>query len=305
MPAHGDETTLVPAAMDIVSVVIPCHNYGRFLGEAIGSARGQEGAEVEVVVVDDGSTDHTKAVAGSFEGVRYLRQEQAGVSAARNHGLAQAEGGLVLFLDADDRLLPGALAALAAALDADPAAVFAFGLHQPIAEDGTPLGPPRRIAPPVDVYAAMLRGDQHPVHTPGVVLYRRQAVEAAGGFESAVNGCEDLDLNLRIARERGSVFVDRPVLEYRQHGSSTVRRSAPMLRSSVRTQRRQRAWVRAHPRYRDDYRAGMRLARSYFGRHLAKDVRREAAAGRWRAALRGFGTLLRWAPRDALNVLRP
>ena len=92
----------------LVSVVIPCFNQARFLGAAIASALAQTHTPVEVVVVDDGSTDDTAAVTARFPGVRYVRQENAGLSAARNTGLGKSRGAYLAFLDADDVLLPRA-----------------------------------------------------------------------------------------------------------------------------------------------------------------------------------------------------
>jgi glycosyltransferase involved in cell wall biosynthesis len=112
----------------LVSVVIPAWNCAAFLGEAIASVLVQEGGPVEAVVVDDGSTDETAAVAAGFgEPVRVLRQAHAGSSAARNRGVAAARGGLLAFLDADDVWPPGKLSLQRAALDADPTLDMVFG----------------------------------------------------------------------------------------------------------------------------------------------------------------------------------
>jgi glycosyltransferase involved in cell wall biosynthesis len=101
------------AEAGLVSVVIPCYNQARFLGEAIESVLSQSYRAFEVVVVDDGSTDNTSEVvaryAGADAGVRLIRQENRGLAGARNRGLAEAEGEYVVFLDSDDRLLPDAL----------------------------------------------------------------------------------------------------------------------------------------------------------------------------------------------------
>jgi glycosyltransferase involved in cell wall biosynthesis len=88
-----------------VSVVIPCYNYAHFLPAAINSALRQTHHNIEVIVVDDGSVDDTAAVAARYgDRIRYIRQENQGLSAARNRGLQAAEGTLIQFLDADDVL---------------------------------------------------------------------------------------------------------------------------------------------------------------------------------------------------------
>src|SRR6266446_9539630 len=93
----------------LVSVVIPCYNQAHFLGEAIDSALAQTYPHLEIVVVDDGSTDNIAAVVARYPGVRYFRQENQGLAAARNTGLRHSVGERLVFLDADDRLMPGAI----------------------------------------------------------------------------------------------------------------------------------------------------------------------------------------------------
>src|SRR5919107_192619 len=94
---------------DLVSVVIPCYNQAHFLSEAIESVLAQTYPYFEIIVVDDGSTDNTSEVAGRYSGVRCIRQDNQGLSGARNSGLRHSKGEYLVFLDADDRLLPQAL----------------------------------------------------------------------------------------------------------------------------------------------------------------------------------------------------
>ena len=92
----------------LVSVVIPCYNSARYLAETIESVRLQTYPRIEIIVVDDGSTDETAKIARS-RGVRYIHQANRGISAARNTGILHSQGQYVLFLDHDDRLLPRAV----------------------------------------------------------------------------------------------------------------------------------------------------------------------------------------------------
>src|ERR687898_3616338 len=107
-------------AAPLVSVVIPCYNQARFLGEAIESVLAQSYPHFEVIVVDDGSTDNTSEVAASYAGVRYIRQENQGLAGARNAGIRRSRGSYLVFLDADDRLLADALEAGLASLEEHP-----------------------------------------------------------------------------------------------------------------------------------------------------------------------------------------
>src|SRR5689334_4764378 len=103
-----------------VSVVIPTYNYGRFIDEAIRSALAQTQPPMEIIVVDDGSTDDTKDVVATFgDKVKYVRQENAGVCAARNRGVAESSGDLIALLDADDVLEPTNLEKQSARFDED------------------------------------------------------------------------------------------------------------------------------------------------------------------------------------------
>src|SRR4029450_1113854 len=104
---HRHATAAVPPPK--VSVVIPCYRQAHFLTEAIASALRQSYSNLEIIVVDDGSPDNTEEVVRRFPGVRYIRQRNQGLAAARNAGVRASTGDFVIFLDADDRLVPGAV----------------------------------------------------------------------------------------------------------------------------------------------------------------------------------------------------
>ena len=106
---HGEPD--LREGLPLVTVVIPCYNQAHFLGEAIESVLSQSYRNFELIVVDDGSTDETSEVASRYERVRLFQQENQGLAGARNRGLGEAKGEYVVFLDADDRLLAGALEA--------------------------------------------------------------------------------------------------------------------------------------------------------------------------------------------------
>ncbi|MFQ5732865.1 MAG: glycosyltransferase family 2 protein [Planctomycetaceae bacterium] len=119
------------------SIIIPTYNYGRYVGRAIASALSQSGGNFETLVVDDGSTDDTPQVVQSFgQRVHYRRHENRGAAATRNRGADLADGDWLLFLDADDRLLPGALDRFRHAVREHPAARMIFGHHVSVSEDG-------------------------------------------------------------------------------------------------------------------------------------------------------------------------
>ena len=157
-----------------VSVIIPAFNAAKYLGEAIDSVAQQTHDHVEIIVVDDGSTDDTAEVAARFGStVRYVRQEQSGAAAARNHGVRVCEGDSLAFLDADDLWEPNKLAIQREAFVADSDLDIVFG-H--VVQFWSPELPP----PP----AEMQRGLGEPMwgHVPGAMLVTRSAFEEIGPF---------------------------------------------------------------------------------------------------------------------------
>jgi glycosyltransferase involved in cell wall biosynthesis len=286
----------------LVSVVIPCHNYGRFLGAAIESVLAQGDESIELIVVDDGSTDDTAEVAARYPDVVYVRQPNLGQAAAQNRGLEAANGEFVLFLDADDESTPGAVEALAGSLRARPDCAFAYGHIDRVDSEGAVLtASPSRSARSQtcleeDPYAYMLRTNNC-LRGGGAVLYRTDLLRRAGGFSLGLGNAQDLDLNLRLAREHPICCVDRVVLRYRFHGGNSTTKFASMLRGMTDAQRGQRDFVQRHPEYRRDYRAGLKRAQSYWGSRLARGALAEVGSGELRTAAGDLATLVRYAPR--------
>jgi glycosyltransferase involved in cell wall biosynthesis len=202
----------VPGGNDL-TVVIPCFNHGRYLGEAVASVLGQEGDDPSLIVVDDGSTEPetAAAIAELPDSAEVIRQANAGPAAARNAGFERAETPYVLPLDADDRLPPGALPLLRAALEADPRAGYAYGVMR-FFEDWS--GEVR--FPGYDPFRLLYR----PI-VGWLGLIRRVAWEEIGGFDAALQGFEDWDFTLgAIDHGWHGHRLDRVVLEYRKHGRS-------------------------------------------------------------------------------------
>jgi len=287
----------------LVSIVIPCYNQALFLAEAIKGALRQTHSRVEVIVVDDGSTDDTRRVASRYAGagVVCLAQANAGTAVARNRGWQASRGELLLFVDADDRLLPDAVARGCAALELAPEVGFVSGHVALIHADGTPDVVPVQDHEPAG-YASLLRWNY--VWTPGVVVYRRSALDATGGFDPRATGSADFDLNLRIARRQPIACHHAVVLEYRQHGANMTRDPALMLRSAVSVRRRERA----HAERRGAavaWRVGLTSAQADFGARLADRIKGDLVQGRYARALGGLACLLRYHPRGLAAMAAP
>ncbi|HEU4735680.1 MAG TPA: glycosyltransferase [Solirubrobacterales bacterium] len=295
----------VPAAAgeapERVSVVIPCFNQAHFLGEAIESVLGQTRSAVEIIVIDDGSGDNTVEVAGRYPGVRYVRQENRGLAAARNAGLEHVDAEFVVFLDSDDRLLPAAIESGLRELGRDPRAVMAAGTWRLIGEDGQglPSTPPE---PPDEVYAALLESCF--ISTPAAVIYRRELFDEIGGFDPAVSASADYDVYLRAAA-RHRVQIHREVVaEYRRHGANMTRNAELIMRSETEVLRRQAALVRDSPELGRARERGLRRSRAYHGQRMVDEIRRQLDAGQREEAIRATLTLARLHPRGVADVIR-
>ncbi|HEU5104454.1 MAG TPA: glycosyltransferase [Solirubrobacterales bacterium] len=263
-----------PDPEELVSVVIPCFRQAHFLPEAIESVLAQDHPEIEVIVVDDGSPDNVEAVAGRYPGVRSLRQENGGLAAARNAGLEQARGRFLLFLDADDRLLPEAIGLGLEQLRGDPEAMMAAGTWKLIGEEGEPIpaDPPRQ---PLEAYPALLESCF--ISTPAAVLYRRELFEEIGGFDSTVSASADYDLYLRTAATHPVRLHSRPVAEYRRHGANMTRDPELIMNAELTVLKRQAGRVAGDEELREALDRGLARSRSYHGARLELLRRQEAA----------------------------
>ena len=165
----------------LISVVIPCYNQGHFLRRGDRERACRRRSASRSIVVDDGSTDDTGAVAAHSRHVRSVTQANRGLAAARNRGLEAATGDFVIFLDADDRLLPGGDRHRRAR--AGRPSRVRDGLR-PLHDDGSrrrPSGPrPSSASSTSDHYASLLRPNR--IWMPAMAIFRREALVAAGGF---------------------------------------------------------------------------------------------------------------------------
>ena len=173
--------------MQLVSVIIPVYNYDRYLGEAIESVIAQTYQQLEVIVVDDGSTDRSEEVARSYakRGVRYCRQSHAGIGPARNKGVELAQGEFIAFLDADDRWPVGKIERQLNAFESDPALEMIFGQALQLQN-----GPEWEAA--VKDYRPAVAG-MVPGMVPGTMLIKRDAFFRVGLFKGELKVGEFID----------------------------------------------------------------------------------------------------------------
>lgn len=202
-----------------VSVIVPVYNAEAFLAEAVANIRQQGWQPLEIIVIDDGSTDGTAEVASNLgEGVRYVRQPNQGPSAARNQGLEMAQGSFIAFLDADDLWQEKKLAAQVGYLRDNPGEDVVLGKTQFMRQAQGAEGEKN--------FEEYLK--------PGIFLnlgsglFRKEVFDKVGKFDPKLTYSEDADWFMR-ARERGVsiAIMDQVVLFYRMHQKNMTRGKTP------------------------------------------------------------------------------
>jgi glycosyltransferase involved in cell wall biosynthesis len=286
-----------------VAVVIPCYNGGRFLREAIESVLHQTWPAVEIAVVNDGSTDDTADIARSYEQVRYVEQRNQGAPAARNAGIRSSSSEFLVFLDADDRLQPHALATGVQALTANPSWAFVSGGVRVIAEDGSAQRVPEHQPRSGDPYIQLLRSNY--IWTPGVVMYRRDVLRTVGGYVTWAGASADYELNVRIARRFPIGRHGQVVLDYRQHPSSMSSDVRYMLKSSVTVRRAERRHACRSAEARQAWQEGIATVQTDYGGRLLTQMKRDLrVAGRRGRALIGVWYVARYYPAGLRRLAR-
>jgi glycosyltransferase involved in cell wall biosynthesis len=223
-----------PRSVPILSIVIPAYNAAPFIEETLQSVFAQLADDHEVIVVDDGSADETQALLKGMTDPRLkiLRQDNLGVSAARNRGMAAAAGEFLLFLDADDILAPGALARCLDHFAAHPDTVLVYGEAikfrgdppQPDADHAVAWGALRYSRPSGDALWHVLTGN--PIRT-GAAMVRREVALNTGGFPEGVRLGEDWAFWCSVVARGPILWLGtEPLLFYRIHPDSTARRLA-------------------------------------------------------------------------------
>jgi glycosyltransferase involved in cell wall biosynthesis len=202
-------------ALPRVSVIIPTHNRSKLLRVAVESVLAQTYPAIEIIVVDDGSTDDTAAVIAEYAGrVTYIEQANAGVAAARNTGFRASSGEFINFLDDDDTFLPTKIERQVAVLEAQPEAGLVHCGYHHVDEEGTVLDT-TGVLPEGHVLKELICESFLTVHSP---LIRRQCLEQVGLFDEVLPWTADWDLWLRIALA-GYPFacVQEPLCTYLVH----------------------------------------------------------------------------------------
>lgn len=174
----------------LVSVIIPVCNGQQYLAEAIESALGQTYQPIEIIVVDDGSTDKSAEIAKSYDQVHYMFQPNQGVSVARNTGLSVAQGEFIAFLDADDQWAADKLSLQVNYLLSHPQVGCSITYQKIVLEPGATVPP---------LFKKELLDKDHPGYVPSTLMVRKTVFDQIGGFDPTyVNAGEDIEWFSRV-----------------------------------------------------------------------------------------------------------
>jgi glycosyltransferase involved in cell wall biosynthesis len=284
----------------LVSIIVPCHattpRHGALLDETLQTVSRQTCRDYEVVVVDDGSPIDIAPLVRARGDAILVRHDNAGPAIARNSGIARSRGEYLVFLDADDHLLPVALEACLAAFDTDPECGFVVGPHEEMTFDGEPV--PWRVVPPPrqrHLHLPLLAFDWY-IIPPSSAMFRRDAVLKVGGFQDPW-GADDLDFYLRMAHGYAAVCFDAPaVTRYRRYSSSSSRDGERMLRSVRTVYARQWPLVQGDPAGEAAFDRGLAQLTEIFRDCLVENVQDRLRTGDRHGALRSARFLAQESP---------
>jgi glycosyltransferase involved in cell wall biosynthesis len=206
-------------------VVTPCFGQASFLAGAIESVLAQTNEAHEIIVVDDGSREDLSPIVSKYPGVRFIRQANRGLAGARNFGLREAKSDKIIFLDADDRLLPRAVDAGLECFREHPAAAFVYGAHEEVRDGST-----KRC-----FTLASRRSDLVRFNYVGMIasaMFDRRLLLAHGGFDESLGMCEDWDAYLRLTRDGAFAAHSQAVAAYVKHAGN-MSNDVPTLRAWV------------------------------------------------------------------------
>ena len=229
----------------MVSVVIPSYNYGRYVTQAVECALNQTYQPLEVIVVDDGSTDDTRQrLTPYLDRISYVYQDNKGLSAARNTGIRHARGEWIALLDADDLWHPRKTEVQLGAVGVDASVGLVGSPEYAEMPDELPDSPATRAIAVRDFFYGMPVG-------PSSTLVRRKAFDLVGGFDETLTSVEDRDMWLRLVVAVRGLQVSAACWQYRYHSAQMSRNAGRMFTNYRRVLTN---FFAANPQYAGDRR---------------------------------------------------
>lgn len=291
--------------MPTTSIIITTRNRPKLLPRAIASARAA-GDHVEVVVVDDASSDETAAICRAIPGIKYVRVDRnQGVAGARNLGLVASSGEYVTFLDDDDVRMSGSVDQQVQILDQTPEAMMIYAQAIPEEADGTQRQPYPRECPQGDIFWKLLIRNFIPS---GSVVFRRACISQVGLLDDSIPGIDDWDLWIRIAEIFPVAAIETPVMIWRKSTAVSAQGSSDTLDLIERGRKRFRQnWVRL-PRVAGAESDKRKLVWQEFSKNIVDHLAWESFAAVRQAqitrAASGLRTLLRLHPSALGDLVR-
>lgn len=279
-----DSTTYQP----LISVVITCYNHGNYLKKAIESVLSQGWENKEVIVVDDGSTDNTKSVTKQFQSVKYIYQNNQGLSAARNTGAENSQGEYIVFLDADDWLLPDALVSNYEEMLKHPDAAFVSGSYTQFYVEWDKLIDREQSFPDSDHFIHLLRKNYIAMHA--TVMYRKWVFDEFK-YDTSLKACEDFDLYLSIARKYPIYHHEKKLTVYRIYRQSMSGNGYRMLTAALTVMNKHKPFLK-NAEEEKAWQQGVQFWKNYYGSELYHQIiyrmrqsGKPAKAHEWKALL--------------------
>jgi len=291
--------------MLLTSIIIATHNRPHLLRRAVESAF-LAGTDVEVIVVDDASTDETAAVCRDLAGIKYVRVERnQGVAGARNLGLLISTGEYITFLDDDDVRLPGSIDRQINLLQADSEAGLIYGQARLIDQNGKPTNQHYPHAcPRGDVLWELLGQNFIPC---GSAVFRRSCLDRVGLLDQSLAGLDDWDLWVRIAELYSIIALEEPVMCWRQSTPASQQGTSAaaqiVLRSAQQFQESWKNLPRVLSASHEMKRRAWRRFSANMNAHLFYEVLRALRHRRLLQATKNLFALVRQGPVGMLRLL--
>jgi len=230
----------------LVSIIIPSYNHAEYLPKAFNSIKNQTYSNIEIILMDDGSTDHTKEVISQYDDIQYIYQENAGLSAARNNAILHTNGEYILFLDADDWLYPEALNSHISYFLQDPDLYFVSGSHMKVFVEENKFFQNGAYDISENNFVSILQ--HHYISHPAAVLFHRKTFDLYR-FDDNFKSCQDYDIYLTIARNHKVLHHSNLVSAYRQHSSNMSSNHANMLKEILLVLEKHRPFLKSEEEY--------------------------------------------------------